>query len=116
MFPSVVLVEDQPVAREMILELLSGYVQVVAAAEGPLDAVEAVRVHRPIGALIDVNLGSGNGFHLAKELSEAFPGLKIVLTSANAEPVYAELASTIPNTLFIAKSDLCGKTLAAFWS
>ncbi len=115
MFPSIVLVEDQPIAREMILELLDGHVRVVAVAEGPHDAIEAVRVHRPTGALIDVNLGSTNGFHLAKELSKAFPGLKIVLTSANAEPVYAELASGIPNTLFVAKSDLCGKNLAAFW-
>ena len=74
MFPSIVLVEDQPIAREMILELLDGHVRVVAAAEGPHDAIEAVRVHRPTGALIDVNLGSTNGFHLAKELSKGISG------------------------------------------
>lgn len=114
MCPRVVLVEDQPIAREMILELLADHVHVVAAAEGPRDALEAVRLHRPTGVLIDVNLGSGNGFHLARELSEAFPGLKIVLTSANAEPVYTELASAIPDARFVAKSDLCGKHLAAY--
>lgn len=115
MYPSVVLVEDQPVAREMILDLLDGHVNVVASAEGPTDALEAVRRHNPAGALIDVNLGSRNGFQVARMLSTSYPGLKIVLTSANAEPVYIELASAIPHTRFVPKSDLRGDWLAEYW-
>lgn len=115
MLPRIVLVDDQPEYRAVVRALVSEGVHIVAEAGNAEEAMLMVDEHRPDGVVMDVNLGQVNGFHLAKALTERHPHLRILLTSAFAERVYAEYARRIPGASFISKSELNGRTLAMYF-
>lgn len=116
MRPKIVLVDDQAAYRTLVRELIAFYVDVVAEASNAEEALALVSEYEPDGAVIDVNLDGGNGFRLAKELADRYPNVKILLISAYPERVYAEIASRIPRTAFLAKADVTGEGLAAYFA
>ena len=62
---------------------------------------------RPGAALIDVNLPDGYGPALAAELMAAMPGLRVVLTSADASIVPHDGVAFVPKE-DLATADLAG--------
>lgn len=116
MKPRIVLVDDQPAYRELVCELVSDHVEVVAQAGNADEALAAVGEYEPDGVVIDVNLDGGHAFRLAKELAEKKPRLKILLISAYAERVYEEIAGRIPRAAFLAKADVTGEWLADYFA
>ncbi|HEY0971216.1 MAG TPA: response regulator [Gemmatimonadales bacterium] len=82
----VVLADDDPVAREMVADLLSalGH-EVVATAAGGREAVGLALEHHPDAVLLDVHMPDGSGLDAAVELARALPGTAVVLVSGDAE-------------------------------
>src|SRR4051794_1775142 len=68
----VLIVDDQPVFRQVACDLLEarGYA-VVAEAEGLATALEALGHSRPDAVLLDVCLDEENGFDVARALTRA---------------------------------------------
>lgn len=83
---TVLVVEDEPVVRGVILEMLSeqGY-QTLEAFDGP-SGLQILRGDEPIDLLItDVGLPGMNGRQLADQAREIRPGLKILFITGYAE-------------------------------
>jgi two-component system LytT family response regulator len=76
------VVEDQPIARDRLVELLQSEpdVEVVGAAETGLDAVEAIRRLSPDLVFLDLQIPDLDGFGVMTELGHAMP-LTIFVTA-----------------------------------
>ncbi len=85
---TVLVVEDEPVVRGVIVEMLhdQGY-RVLEATDGP-SGLRMLRLHDRIDLLItDVGLPGMNGRQLADQARETRPGLKILFITGYAENV-----------------------------
>jgi DNA-binding NarL/FixJ family response regulator len=89
-----VLVEDQPIIRDALAQLLNntpGFT-VLAAVGSVNSARECVKREQPDVLLLDLMLGGSDALGLISELSEAHPKTKILVLSMMNEALYAERA------------------------
>jgi CheY-like chemotaxis protein len=88
----VLLVEDQPQLRQLVVKVLrrSGYEVLVAS--GPVEALALARVHAAhIDLLLtDVVMPQMNGKQLADQLTAERPGTRVLYTSGYAENAIAQ--------------------------
>jgi DNA-binding NarL/FixJ family response regulator len=111
----VVIVDDQQAFRQAARRLLEarGY-DVVGEAGCGASALEAVERHAPEAVLLDVRLGSDDGFAVCRELTHAQPGLSVVLASDD-EYEQSELVAGCGARGFVRKSRLPDTDLGQFW-
>ena len=82
-------------------------VTVVGTASNSAEALQESRVLRPDVILVDIGLGEGSGFDLARLLARHGPsGADIIMISALAEKDYAGLVAESPAVGFLSKSDV----------
>jgi DNA-binding NarL/FixJ family response regulator len=72
--------------------------------------VRQATVLRPDVAVVDIRLGTENGFDLARDLTTR--GITVIMTSTSAEADYADLIAESPVAGFLAKADL---SAAGIW-
>jgi CheY-like chemotaxis protein len=100
---TVLVVEDDPANRELLVELLAlwGYRTVpVGSAE---EAEYAVRTRRPDAALVDVFLPGRSGATLMARLRERFPDVVLIGMSALSDAAMARKCKGLGADLFIGK-------------
>jgi two-component system, NarL family, nitrate/nitrite response regulator NarL len=82
---------------------------VVGVASTGVEAIRLVRKLRPDVVLVDVDLGTEDGFELARELIEVSrKQTKVILVSTHPEVELSELISASPAVGFIHKTRLSG--------
>lgn len=86
MKPSVYLVEDSPIIRRLLVELIedAGAATVVGHAETASTAISDIAALHPDAVMIDIALKGGNGFDVLEAIainSEDHPPVRIVLTN-----------------------------------
>jgi len=88
----VVLVDDHPLVRERLVELINreADLEVVGEAEDRHQALEVIESTRPQLAIVDLSLKASLGLELIKDLQVRQPGLPILVVSMQDEAVYAE--------------------------
>ncbi len=87
---SVLVVEDEPLLRELIVTALEAHGLEVVAAGSPSDAVRAFRAVDPDGIVMDIDLGPGpNGFDLAERFVRQATGVAIVFLTNLPDPRFA---------------------------
>lgn len=97
----VLIVDDEPKARAMVVQLLRFYapqVTAVAEASGLQSALEAIRAQVPDLLLLDIQLGDGNGFELLERLSTLSLNV-IFITAYNDYAIRAFKVSAIDYVL-----------------
>jgi CheY-like chemotaxis protein len=82
-----------------------GGIKVVGVASTSAEALRCFEQQRPDVTLVDVNLGSENGFELAEQLHRSgFPAPSpVILISTQAEQDFADMIATSPAIGFLAK-------------
>ena len=102
---TVLLVEDEPEVRRLVEKLLRMQGYSVLACAGPADAIAAAK-----GAagkldllLTDVILPGMNGRELARVLSDAQPGLKVLYMSGYTDAAITQQGILDPGTAFLSK-------------
>jgi DNA-binding NarL/FixJ family response regulator len=99
------LVDDNTTFLEIARSLLArDGVTVAGTASCSAEAVRQATVLRPDVAVVDIRLGTENGFDLARDL--ATQGITVIMTSTSAEADYADLIAESPVAGFLAKADL----------
>jgi DNA-binding NarL/FixJ family response regulator len=111
----VLVVDDDAGFRALARTLLAcrGY-QVVAEASDGEQALAQARRLRPDAALVDVQLPSVDGVALTRQLVEAAPGLRIVLTSTDAAIVPRAVLARSAALAFVAKDELAVTDLGSW--
>lgn len=89
----VLLVEDSPVARELLLYILNGdpQLQVIGVAIDGEEAVAAAQRLRPDVIVMDIHLPKLDGFAATRQIMESAP-TRIVMATATSDP--KEVAAT----------------------
>ena len=114
--PRVLIVDDQPSFRGMARRVLEwrGYV-VAGEADSAASAIAAAQRLAPDAVLLDVCLGEASGFDVACTLTQARPGLAVVLISSIDYRQCEALLRDCGARGFVLKSDLACADLAAYW-
>lgn len=83
---TVVLVDDQPLIRDLVKTRLNldGRFDVVAEAHSGGEALALVRTHRPDAVILDINLPGISGMTVLPAIVEAAPDTKVVVYTGNA--------------------------------
>jgi DNA-binding NarL/FixJ family response regulator len=111
----VFLVEDHPVTREGLAQLINyqddlhvcGSAGTVAKALGGIDAA------RPDLVVVDVSLPDGHGIELVKDIKARFPDQRVLVLSMHDETLYAERAIRAGASGYIMKQEPTDAVLAA---
>jgi len=76
----VIVVDDEPLARERLRTLLDGErdVTIVAECADARSAIDAIRTHRPELVFLDVQMPEGSGFDVVEALPDARPAIVFV--------------------------------------
>lgn len=78
-----IIVEDEPLSRAFLQNLLREFcpeVEVVATAATPADAIAAIHNHNPDLVFLDIELQSGTGFDVLREIPN--PQFQVLFTTA----------------------------------
>ena len=102
-------------AREV---LMREGISVVGAVTTGADARRSCRELKPDVALVDIDLGEEDGFHVARQLagraSQEPP--QVILISAYSGDDFADLIAASPAVSFLPKSDLSGAAIRGILS
>jgi DNA-binding NarL/FixJ family response regulator len=106
----VLIIDDHASFRAAARELLErcGFA-VVAEAGGARSGVEAVDAFAPDAVLLDIHLPDGNGIDVCRTLTEADPGLAVLLVSS--EPDHGRWAGDCGAIGFVPKAQLTSTDL-----
>lgn len=101
---TILLVEDNPTTRELLIEFLGHEHTVLEAATG-LEAVTVARGARPDLILLDLKLPDAHGFDIARRLREESPtaGIPIVALTAYPKELPAEALAKSGCTGYLTK-------------
>lgn len=113
----ILIVDDSEHFRATARELLTsrGF-EVCGAAEDGREAVTRTGEHEPDGVLLDINLPDMEGYEVAAALTEAWPGLTVLLTSSDTDDVPPALLAECGAKAFVPKTELAAADLAAIFA
>lgn len=111
----VLLVDDHPVVRHGLAQLIAGEadLEVCAEAESAPVALEAMRRSRPDVAILDISLNGTNGIELVKLMRAEQPKLPILILSMHDESLYALRALRAGAQGYLMKAEAIAHVLAA---
>jgi CheY-like chemotaxis protein len=97
-------------AREV---LMREGISVVGAVTTGADARRSCRELKPDVALVDIDLGEEDGFHVARQLAgrASHEPPQVILISAYSGDDFADLIAASPAVSFLPKSDLSGAAI-----
>ncbi len=86
----VVIADDHALVREGTSELLAKHpdIEVVAAAEDGISAVELINEFRPDVALVDISMPGLTGIEVTREVKSSFPEVAVLILTVHDEDGY----------------------------
>jgi DNA-binding NarL/FixJ family response regulator len=102
----IVIVDDHPLVREGLKQLLAGLPEfrVVAEASDAAQARHAITQTVPDVAVLDLTLGSDDGVELVRWVRLHYPAVRIVVLSMQEEALYAERLLRMGISAYVMKS------------
>jgi DNA-binding NarL/FixJ family response regulator len=115
MKPRIVLVDDHPLFRRGVSDLLqvAGTVEVVGEAADVAGALQQVSELLPDIVLLDIRLEPGSGIALIPRLLEVHPPLRIIVLTMYDEPAFQRAAQAAGAHGYVSKRATDTKLLAA---
>ena len=109
------LVDDHPLVREWLSELLEQQpeLEVCGEAAGGPEALKAIQDSCPDLAVVDLTLKEGSGLELIKDLQSLCPGVAVLVLSMHEEAHYAERALRAGARGYVVKRDTARKVIHA---
>lgn len=117
-FQSIFVVEDSPLVRERLLEMLETLpdAEVVGTATRADEAIQDILEGHPDVVLLDVRLEQGSGFDVLRAVHEMAPEVDVYMLSSFASDPYRQLALRLGARGYFDKTTEFGRvreTLAA---
>jgi DNA-binding response OmpR family regulator len=112
---SLLVVEDDPLVREVAVEVLEDAGYRTLGADGRTHALALVRERHPRLDLLvsDVQLPGGNGFRLLEELRHTYPRLPALFVSGYPDTVLAQRAGMLPTSSVLLHKPYSNRELLA---
>jgi DNA-binding NarL/FixJ family response regulator len=111
----ILLVEDHPVARQGLAELINGQkdLTVCGEAESLPQALDQIAKRDPALVVLDITLKGSNGVEVLKHIKTGYPKLKVLMLSMHDEGLYALRAIRAGASGYIMKHEATDRILAA---
>jgi DNA-binding NarL/FixJ family response regulator len=89
---SILLVDDHPLVRERLAEVINREADLIvcAEAEDRHHAIELIKARYPGLVIVDITLRNSDGLDLIKDIHSRWPGLLMLVVSMHDESLYAE--------------------------
>lgn len=102
----IVIVDDHPLVREGLKQLLAGLPEfrLVAEASDSAQARQAITQMLPDVAVLDLTLGSDDGIELVRWVRQHYPAIRILVLSMQEEALYAERLLRMGISAYVMKS------------
>ncbi|MGE0115985.1 MAG: response regulator [Steroidobacteraceae bacterium] len=102
----IVIVDDHPLVREGLKQLLAGApgFRLVAEAADAAQARHAITQMVPDVAVLDLTLGSDDGVELVRWVRQHYPAIRIVVLSMQEEALHAERLLRMGISAYVMKS------------
>src|SRR5947207_6649614 len=109
------IVDDHPLVREGLTNLINGQsdLLVCGEAEDSAGAIAGIGKARPDVALIDISLKNESGLELVKNLGNQFPLVALIVLSMHDEALYAERALRAGARGYVMKRETTKSVLTA---
>jgi DNA-binding NarL/FixJ family response regulator len=111
----VVLVEDHPMFREQLAQLINKQPDMVVCAEAnnAVEGLAAIGCQQPALAIVDITLKNSSGLELLKDLRAQGMKLPVLILSMHAESLYAERALRAGANGYITKEEASARVMTA---
>ena len=111
----VFIVDDHPLVREGLTNLINGQNDLIVCGEAKssFEAVEGIGNEQPDVAVIDISLTNESGLELIKNLVRQFPQVAVVVLSMHDETLYAERALRAGARGYVMKHETSKNVLAS---
>ena len=111
----ILVVDDHPIVRERVAELINQEPDLVVCgeAEDAAQALKAVAQHKPALAIIDITLKDTYGIELIKQLKELYPAMPTLVLSMHDESLYGERALRAGARGYLTKQEATKKIIDA---
>jgi len=112
---SIFLVDDHPIVRERLAELINQEPDLIVSgeAEDALNARKLIEAKPPDLAIVDITLKDAYGIELIKELKERCPNLPVLVLSMHDESLYGERALRAGAKGYLNKQEATKKVVLA---
>lgn len=103
----VLIVEDSPAVRELLIELLSEFpeIDVVGQTDDALEATHLYHSLKPEVVILDLRLRRGSGLGVLGTLKKEDPAPAVVVLSGQSSPNYRETCQNLGADYVFRKSD-----------
>lgn len=111
----VLLIEDHPMFRERLAQLIAreGDMEVCGETDNVCEGVELTLTTKPQVVILDISLKNSNGLDLLKDLRAHGLDVPVLVLSMHEESLYAERALRAGARGYITKSEGSSKVLVA---
>lgn len=111
----IVIVDDHPIVRKGLTELIrhNADLTVCAESDSVADGLAQIRAHRPDVAIVDLSLGSDSGLQLVREIDASLPDVRVLMLSMHDELLYAERALAAGARGYIMKEEAMANLIGA---
>jgi DNA-binding NarL/FixJ family response regulator len=111
----ILLVDDHPLVRERLTEVINREADlgVCAEAEDRAEAIESIQATEPHLVIIDLTLKNSDGFELIKDIHSRWPSLFMLVVSMHDESLYAERVLRAGARGYITKQEATRSILSA---
>jgi DNA-binding NarL/FixJ family response regulator len=111
----VFIVDDHPLVREGLTNLINGQNDLIVCGEAKDSAqtINGIAKARPDVALIDISLTNESGLELMKHLKRQFPQVALIVLSMHDEALYAERALRAGARGYVMKHETSKSVLAS---
>jgi DNA-binding NarL/FixJ family response regulator len=111
----VFIVDDHPLVREGLTNLINGQDNLIVCGEAKDSAqtINGIVKGRPDVALIDISLENESGLELVKQLRSQFPQVAVIILSMHDEALYAERAVRAGARGYVMKHETSKSVLAS---
>lgn len=109
------LVDDHPLVREWLTNLISQQpdLVVVGEASGDIQALEGIAATKAEAAILDLALRGSSGIELIKQLKNSFPKLVMLVLSMHEESLYAPRALQAGARGYVMKNESAQRIIEA---
>jgi DNA-binding NarL/FixJ family response regulator len=112
---TVLLVDDHPLVREWLSNLINQQSDLVVCGEAAdkAQAITLIASTRPEIAIVDISLEEGSGIELIKDIKATSPAVVVLVLSMHDESLYAERALRAGARGYVMKREVTGNVLQA---
>jgi two-component system, chemotaxis family, chemotaxis protein CheY len=102
--PRVLIVDDSPVSRKLLLKLLpAGWASETAQAGNGQEALAAIAAQRPDVVLLDLNMPVMDGYEFLQSLTVHPEPPVVIVMSGDVQPIARERAVALGASAFVKK-------------